>query len=192
MSQLIVVGFKKDMYRASEVLNKLSAMDDDWVVDLRDAVAVYRDYSGKLRVDQSYQMTTGEGAGWGLFWGALIGALIAIPFTAGASGAALAGTLAAGALGGGALGATGGALDASWWKDEFGIPEDFVKGIGAMVQPGDSAILAMLRTVDPVKVAEQFRGYGGTVLQTTLTAEQSAKLQAVLDGSDRRAFTKAS
>jgi hypothetical protein len=30
-------------------------MDDDWVVDLRDAVAVYRDYSGKLRVDQSYQ-----------------------------------------------------------------------------------------------------------------------------------------
>jgi uncharacterized membrane protein len=43
MSQLIVVGFKQDMYRASEVLNKLSAMNDDWVVDLHDAVAVYRD-----------------------------------------------------------------------------------------------------------------------------------------------------
>ena len=192
MSQLIVVGFKQDMYRASEVLNKLCDMDDDWVVDLRDAVAVYRDYSGKLRVDQSYQMTTGEGAGWGLFWGSLIGALIAIPFTAGASGAVLAGTLAAGALGGGALGATGGALDASWWKDEFGIPDAFVKGTGAMVQPGDSAVLAMLRTVDPVKVAEQFRGYGGTVLQTTLTKEQSDKVQAVLDGSDHRLFAKAS
>jgi len=191
MAQLIVVGFKQDMYRASEVLNRLGAMNDDWVVDLRDAVAVYRDYSGKLRVDQSYQMTTGEGAGWGAFWGALIGALIAIPFTAGASGAVLAGTLAAGAVGGGALGATGGALDASWWKDEFGIPEAFVKGTGAMVQPGDSAILAMLRTVDPVQVAERFRGYGGTVLQTTLTKEQSAKVQAVLDGSDRR-FAKAS
>jgi uncharacterized membrane protein len=167
-------------------------MDDDWVVDLRDAVAVYRDYSGKLRVDQSYQMTTGEGAGWGLFWGSLIGALIALPFTAGASGAVLAGTVAAGALGGGALGATGGALDASWWKDEFGIPDAFVKGTGAMVQPGDSAVLAMLRTVDPDKVAEQFRGYGGTVLQTTLTKEQSAKVQAVLDGSDRRFLAKAS
>jgi uncharacterized membrane protein len=180
------------MYRASEVLNKLTGMDDDWVVDLRDAVAVYRDYSGKLRVDQSYQLTTGEGAGWGLFWGSLIGALIALPFTAGASGAVVAGTVAAGALGGGALGATGGALDASWWKDEFGIPDAFVKGTGAMVQPGDSAVLAMLRTVDPVKVAEQFRGYGGTVLQTTLTKEQSAKVQAVLDGSDRRFFAKAS
>jgi len=182
MPQLIVVGFKRDMYRASEVLNKLTAMDHDWVVDLSDAVAVYRDDKGKLRVDQSYQLTTSEGAGWGVFWGSLIGALIAIPFTAGASGAAVAGAVAAGVLGGGALGATGGALDARWWKDEFGIPEEFVKGAGGMVQPGDSAILALLRTVDPVQVAEEFRGYGGTVLQTTLSKEQSAKVQSILDG----------
>jgi uncharacterized membrane protein len=181
MAQLIVVGFRQDMYRASEVLNKLTALDDKWAVDLQDAVAVYRDYGGQLRVDQSDQMTTGQEAGWGALWGSLIGALIAIPFTAGASGAVLAGALAAGALGGGALGATGGALDASWWKDEFGIPEEFVEGTGSMVRPGDSAIFALLRTVDPVQVAEQFRGYGGTVLQTTLTKEQSAKVQAVLD-----------
>src|SRR5271165_781490 len=145
---------------------------DSFTVDLRDAVIVYRDYDGKLRVDQSYQMTTGQGAGLGAFWGALIGALIAMPFTAGASGAALAGTLAAGAVGGGVLGATGGAIDASWWKDEFGIPEEFAKGIGAMVQRGDSAILVLARTVDPVAVAEQFRHFGGTVLQTTLSKEQ--------------------
>jgi uncharacterized membrane protein len=186
MSQLIVVGFKQDMYRASAVLNKLCGMDDDWLVDLRDAVAVYRDYKGKLRIDQSYQMTTGEGAGWGVFWGSLIGALIALPFTGGASGAVLAGTLAAGVLGGGVLGAAGGALDAGWWKDEFGIPEEFVKGTGAMVQPGDSAILALVRTVDPERVAEQFRGSGGTVLQTTLTKEQTEKVQAILDGSERQ------
>jgi uncharacterized membrane protein len=183
MSQLIVVGFKQDMHRASEVLNKLTALDDKWAVDLQDAVAVYRDAGGKLRIDQSYQMTTGQEAGWGAFWGSLIGALIAIPFTAGASGAVLAGTLAAGVLGGGALGATSGALDASWWKDEFGIPEEFAKGTGNMLRPGDSEILAVLRTVDPVQVAEQFRGCGGTVLQTTLTEEQSAKVQSVLEGS---------
>ena len=64
MAELIVVGFKKDMYRASEVLNTLQDMNNSWVVDLNDAVAVYRDYNGKLRVDQSYQMTTGEGAAW--------------------------------------------------------------------------------------------------------------------------------
>jgi uncharacterized membrane protein len=188
MSQLIVVGFKQDVFRASEVLNKLRAMDREWVVDLDDAVAVYRDHTAKLRVDQSYQLTTGEGAGWGVFWGSLIGALIAIPFTAGASGAAL----AAGALGGGALGATAGALDARWWKDEFGIPEEFANDVGGMIQPRDSAILALLRTVDPVEVAEEFRGYGGTILLTNLTNEQSAKVQAILNGSDRRFYAKAS
>jgi len=185
MAQLIVVGFKKDMYRASEVLNRLGELQDDWVVDLHDAVAVYRGFNGKLRVDQSYQLTTGEGAGLGFAWGALIGALLAIPFTGGASGAAAAGALAAGAAGGGAIGMAGGALDANWWKREFGIPEGFVKQIGTMVQPGDSAIIALLRTADPEAAAGQFRDYGGTVLKTTLTKEQTAKIQSILDNTDQ-------
>ena len=179
MAQLIVVGFKKDMYRASEVLNQLQSMNDSWVVDLHDSVAVYRDYNGKLRVDQSYQMTTGEGAGWGGLWGSLIGLTLAIPFTGGATAPA-AGALAAGALAGGALGAGAGALDASWWKDEFGIPDEFVKQVGAMIQPGDSAIYALLRTADPETVANQFRGYGGTILSTTLSRNQQAKVEDVL------------
>jgi uncharacterized membrane protein len=179
MPQLIVVGFKKDMYRASEVLNQLQDMDDDWVVDLHDAVAVYRDYNGKLRVDQSYQMTTGEGAGWGGLWGSLIGLTLAIPFTGGATAPAAA-VLAAGAAAGGALGAGAGAIDASWWKDEFGIPDDFVKQVGASIQPGDSAIYALLRTANPDIVADQFRGYGGTVLRTTLSRDQESKVEDVL------------
>jgi uncharacterized membrane protein len=168
------------MYRASEVLNQLLALDDDWVVDLHDAVAVYRDYSGKLRVDQSYQMTTGEGAGWGGFWGLLIGATLAIPFTAGASAAAAAGALAAGAAGGAALGAGAGAIDAESWKDEFGIPDDFVQRVGVLIQPGDSAIYAILRVGNPDIVADQFRGYGGTILRTTLSGDQQAKVEKVL------------
>jgi uncharacterized membrane protein len=185
MAELVVVGFKKDMYRASEVLNELLNLNDDWVVDLHDAVAVYRDYKGKLRVDQSYQMTTGEGAAWGGFWGLLIGATLAIPFTAGASAAAAAGAVAAGALGGTALGAGLGAVDASSWKDEFGIPDEFVQRVGAMIQPGDSAIYAILRVGDPDVVANKFRGYGGTILRTTLSKEQQAKVEQVLGKSGR-------
>ena len=75
---------------------------------------------------------------WGSLIGMTLGAL-AIPFTGGTS-AAVAGALAAGTLGGGAIGAAGGAIDADWWKNEFGISEDFVRDIGALVQPGDSAI----------------------------------------------------
>jgi uncharacterized membrane protein len=179
MAELIVVGFKKDMYRASEVLNTLKDMNNSWVVDLDDAVAVYRDYGGKLRVDQSYQMTTGEGAAWGGLLGGLLGAILAIPFTGGASAAA---AVAAATVSGGALGATAGALDAESWKEDFGISDDFVQRVGTMVQPGDSAIFALLRSLDPGLVADQFRGYGGTILRTTLNPVQQAKVEATLAG----------
>ena len=180
MAELIVVGFKKDMYRASEALNMLQDMNSSWMVDLSDAVAVYRDYKGKLRVDQSYQMTTGEGAGWGGLLGGLIGALIAAPFTGGASAAAV---LAAGSLSGVALGATVGAIDAESWKEDYGISEDFVDQVGAMTQPGDSAIFALVRTINPNLVATAFQGYGGTILRTTLSDEQRAKVEATLQSA---------
>ena len=179
MAELIVVGFKQDMHRASEVLNTLSDMNESWVVDLHDAVAVYRNNKGKLRVDQSYQMTTGQGAAWGGLFGGMIGALLAAPFTAGASAAAGA-IVAAGSLSGVALGTVAGALDAETWKDEYGISEDFVDQVGSMVQPGDSAIFALLRTIDPEIVTAQFQGYGGTILRTTLNADQRAKVEKTL------------
>jgi len=155
MAELIVVGFKKDKHRASEVLNTLQEMNNSWVVDLHDAVAVYRDEKGKLRVDESYQMTTGEGAAWGGLFGGLMGALLAAPFTGGASVAAV---LTAGSLSGVALGATLGAIDVETWKEDYGISEDFVQRVGTMVQPVDSAIFALLRTIDPELVAAQFKG----------------------------------
>jgi uncharacterized membrane protein len=180
MAELIVVGFKKDMHRASEVLNTLQVMNENWVVDLNDAVAVYRDYSGKLRVDQSYQMTSGEGAAWGGLFGGLIGAIIAAPFTGGVTAAVAAATLAAGSISGVALGAAAGAVDAGTWKEDYGISEDFVDRAGTMVQPGDSAIFALLRSLDPDRVAAQFKGYGGTILRTTLNADQRARVEATL------------
>lgn len=181
MAELIVVGFKKDMYRASEALNMLSDMNKNWIVDLKDAVAVYRDYEGKLRVDQSYQMTTGQGAGWGGLFGGLIGALLAAPFTAGASAAAGA-VIAAGSLTGVALGGTLGAIDAQTWKEDYGISEEFVKTVGSMAQPGDSAVFVLARVVNPDIVADAFRGFGGTVIRTTLTGAQQARVEATLHG----------
>jgi uncharacterized membrane protein len=180
MAELIVVGFKKDMYRASEALNMLQDMNSSWLVDLHDAVAVYRDYQGKLRVDQSYQMTTGEGAGWGGLFGGLIGALLAAPFTGGASVAAV---LAAGSLSGVALGATFGAIDAESWKADYGISEDFVDRVGTMIQPGDSAVFVLARAINPNLVAAAFQGYGGTILRTTVSDEQRAKVEKTLQGA---------
>jgi uncharacterized membrane protein len=177
MAELIVVGFKQDMHRASEVLNTLQEMNDSWVVDLSDGVAVYRDYKGRLRVDQSYRMTTGQGAAWGAIVGGIIGALVAAPVAAVAGAAA---ALTTGSVSGVALGATVGAIDAGSWKEDFGISEDFVERVGTMVQPGDSAIFALLRSIDPDLVEARFRGHGGTILRTTLSPDQQAKVEATL------------
>ena len=180
MAELIVVGFKKDMHRASEALNIIEGINRSWIVDLHDAVAVYRDDAGKLRVDQSYQVTTGEGAAWGGLFGGLIGALLAAPFTAGASAAA---ALAAGSLSGVALGATFGAINAESWKDEYGISEDFVDRVSDMVQPGDSAIFVLARAINADLIADAFRGYGGDIIRTTLTDSQRARVEATLHGA---------
>lgn len=154
MPTLIVVGFKKDKFRASEVLNELVERDYTWTVDLNDAVAAYRDYNCNLRIDTNYQMTSNEGAALSGFFRSLIG-------------------LALGAL------VTPGdgrdVLDADWWKNEFGISDKFVQDISALVQPGDSAIFALLRTADPILVAAKFSDYGGVVQSTTLSPEQAKK-----------------
>jgi len=177
MTDLIVVGFKKDMHRASEVLNRLRAMDRMLEIDLHDAVAIYRDYRGKLRVDQSYQATIGQGAARGAFFGALLGALLLAPVTAGTSVAAVA---AGGALGGATFGTTTGAITAAAWKQDYGITDGFVEEMGGMVQSGDSAIIALLETADRDHAVAQFKGYGGAVLRTTLSDEQKAKIDAAL------------
>src|SRR5258706_12859598 len=126
-------------------------------------------------------MTAGEGAAWGGLFGGIIGALLAAPFTAGASAAAAAGAIvAAGSLSGVALGATFGAIDAESWKDDYGISEDFVDRVGSMIQPGDSAVFVLARTINPDLVAEAFHGYGGTILRTTLNDAQRARVEGTL------------
>ena len=156
-------------------------MNNTWMVDLSDAVAVYRDYAGKLRVDQSYQMTTLPRVLVGVGCSAASSARCSPRRSrAGASAAAAAGALAAGSLSGVALGATLGAIDAQDWKETFGISEDFVQRVGTMLQPGDSAVFVLARTINPDLVADAFKGYGGTVLRTTLSKEQQAKVEATL------------
>jgi uncharacterized membrane protein len=66
------------------------------------------------------------------------------------------------------------------WKDTFGISEDFVQRVGKMLQPGDSAVFVLARTINPDLVADAFKGYGGTVLRTTLSKQQRAKVEATL------------
>jgi hypothetical protein len=49
-----------------------------------------------------------------------------------------------------------------------------------MVGPGQSAVFVLANTSDSATIAERFRGYGGTMLRTTLPDEQARKLQKTL------------
>ena len=179
MYELIAVGFQ-GTHRASEVLARVQSLDDRWTLSVRDAVALYRTENGKLHLDQSVQPTSREGAAWGGLLGGMLGALLAAPFTAGASVAAGVAAVGAGTLAFGVPGAAIGAEEAGTWKDVYGVPEDFVNQVGGMVQPGQSAVLLLADTTAPERISEQFRGYGGTVLRTSLSAEAAARIQGTL------------
>ena len=179
MSTLIVVGYD-DKHRASDVLNSLRRLERGYLVDLKDAIAVCRHEDGTIEFEQNVDYES-EGLGWGILWGTLLGSLLAAPFTMGTSAAAGAAVLLGGGITGGVLGAAGGAIDAEEVRKAIGLDPDFVKEVSDTIQPGGSAVLALISTGAPDKVAKELGEHGGTLLKTSLTAEQDAKLQSILE-----------
>ena len=179
MAELVVIGFE-GKHRAAEVLDQLEVLDNNWAIDLKDAVAVYRTDDGRLRLDKSAQPTTGEGALSGALLGGMVGAVLMAPFTGGLSAAAAAAAVGTGAAIAGTTGAAVGAVDAQTFKEDFGISDQFVDQVGGMVQPGQSAVFILAQASDPKAVAEQFRGYGGKILRTTLPADSAAKFEKLM------------
>jgi len=176
MHDLIVVGFR-GKERASAVLTQLMDLAYGGTLDLFDGVAAHRTDDGKLRIDDSIQPLPRESAGLGAVFAAWLAALIAGPFTSGLSVAAAAGITGAAAVGAGALGAAVGGHNAATSKEKHGISDEFVKQVGGMIQPGDSAVFAVLEAKNRERVIEEFHGYGGTVLRTTLPPDVVERVQ---------------
>jgi uncharacterized membrane protein len=116
----------------------------------------------------------------------LVLAALALPITAGISGAIAFGAFVVGATGGSIVGAYH-TEESSWWKDDVQIPQPFLDGIRACVVDGDSAILFLVRWSAGIDLAARFDRYGGTVFLTTLTPEQTAQVHARLGIVDQLA-----
>ncbi|MEI8340941.1 MAG: hypothetical protein WCH43_05305, partial [Verrucomicrobiota bacterium] len=69
MSTLIVVGYQ-DLHKAEEVRLTLIKLQQDYLIDLEDAVAVTKDAGGKIKLHQAINLTA-TGALSGGFWGTL-------------------------------------------------------------------------------------------------------------------------
>jgi uncharacterized membrane protein len=161
VSTLVVIGYD-DMFRAEEIRLKLWKMQKDYLVDLEDAVVAVKDDKGKIKLHQSMNLTA-AGAVSGGFWGTLIGLIFLNPLL--------------GLAVGGAAGAVSGALT------DVGIDDKFMKELAANMTPGSSMLFALVRKATPDKVLEELKGTGGTVLKTSLSHDDEAKLQAALSAA---------
>jgi uncharacterized membrane protein len=104
--------------------------------------------------------STGSGAVWGGFWGLLFGLIFLVPFAGLAIGAG--------------LGALFGHLG------ENAIDKEFQEQVRDYVQPGTWALFMIIEQVTPDKAIAALQQYGGTVIKTSLSEEDTKKLQEAL------------
>jgi uncharacterized membrane protein len=161
MSTLIVVGYD-DIHQAEETRLKLRKLQSEYLISLEDAVVASKDSKGKIKLHQAVNLTA-AGAVSGGFWGSLIGLIFLNPLLGLAVGAG--------------AGAASGALS------DVGINDQFMKDLAATMSNGSSALFVLVRKSTPDKVLEALKGAGGTVLQTSLSHADEAKLQSALSAA---------
>lgn len=181
MSELVCIAFK-DSSTADRVLNELRAMEENYVLDLEDAVIVIRDNDGKVHLKQCVDVFNGattHGVALGILWGGLMGLLFMNPL------AGLIGSIAGGA-GGGAV--TTAASEFGLLND-YGIPDKFIKDLGNTIKRGTSAIFLLIRRAEEDKVLPRISQYEGTILKTSLSKEQEDKLRTALAHEHKQKIT---
>lgn len=133
------------------------------LIDLKDAAIVIRKPDGKIKVKQATHLV-GAGALGGAFWGMLIGLLFWAPWLG----------LAVGAVTGALLGAT----------TDYGINDDFIKEVGAMIKPGGSALFLMISKWTEDKALDRLKKFNATIIRTSLSNEDEQKLKAAFGAGE--------
>jgi uncharacterized membrane protein len=162
MSDLFVLAFETET-GAGEMLDTIKRLQKEQLITLEDAAIVVRPVEGKPKVKQA-QSLVGAGALGGAFWGMLIGLLFFAPWLG----------LVAGAVGG----AIGGKLT------DIGIDDNFIKEVGNTIEPGHSALFLLVVKATADKVLPELSKYNATVLQTSLSDEDDAKLREAFGAHD--------
>lgn len=162
MSTLIGIVFEHDEQGAAKALERLRALSREYAVQLEDAVIATRREDGKIKLQQSINLTS-EFAWHGAFWGSLIGLIFTGPL-----GWAIAG--AAGAGFGALIGAT----------SDYGIDDNFIRRLSETMDPCCSALFFLVRSMTEDRVLDALGGLGGTVVKTSLSHDAEERLQAAL------------
>lgn len=160
MATLVAIGYP-DQATAEQARQTVQGLEAELIIQADQVAAISRDMEGKYHVTTTHGgASTAGGASWGGFWGLLFGMLFFVPFAGLALG-----------LGFGALfGHLG----------EKGIDKQFQEQVRDYVQPGTSALFMIIEKATPDKAVAALEQYGGTVIKTSLSDEDTAKLQAAL------------
>lgn len=162
MSDLLVIAFD-DEATGFELRSELVKMQQEYLIELEDAVVVTRPTAEKIQLHQAVNLSAAGALGGG-FWGTLVGLLFLNPLI------------------GAAVGAASGALAGRF--TDIGINDDFMRGLGQSVPPGGSAVFILVRKMTADKVLARLEGFHlrGRVMQTSLPDAQEQKLRDAFAG----------
>jgi uncharacterized membrane protein len=149
---VLVFGNKEGAFQARD---RLLDIRKRRMLQLADAAVVVRQEDGKVKVKQLTNLV-GSGAFGGAFWGLLIGLLFAVPWMG----------LAVGAAAGAAVGSL----------TDHGVDDKFIKEVADTIQPGHSALFLLIHMANLEQWLDELREFNPTVLQTSLSQEDEAKL----------------
>ena len=158
MSDLIAIAYP-DLATAQDVAANAAALTKSRELELEDLVVIEHRQDGKIKLHQAMS-TTGAGAAGGALWGGLIGLIFLAPLFGMAIGAA--------------AGAAGGAAS------DVGADDNFMKELGAKLEPGAAALIVLGRSEARDKVIDRVKPYGGHVIQTSLSKDAEEHLRAAL------------
>jgi len=160
MATLVAIGYP-DQVTAEQARQTVYELEQELVIQADQVASISRDLQGKYHVHTSHGgESAGGGAAWGGFWGLLFGILFFIPFA------------------GLAIGAGMGALFGHLGKK--GIDKAFQQQVRDYVKPGTSALFMVIEQVTPDKAIAALQQYGGTVIRTSLSDEDTKRLQEAL------------
>jgi uncharacterized membrane protein len=160
MATLVAIGYP-DQGTAEEARQTVQQLESDLVIQADQVAAISRDLEGKYHVHTTHGgASAGGGAAWGGFWGLLFGMLFFVPFA------------------GLALGAGMGALFGH--LGEKGIDKAFQEQVREYLKPGTSALFMVIEHATPDKAIASLQQYGGTVIKTSLSDEDTKRLQDAL------------
>ncbi len=160
MATLVAIGYP-DQGTAEQARETVQQLESELIIQAEQVAAISRDAEGKYHVHTTHgAASAGGGAWWGGFWGFLFGLLFFIPFA------------------GLAIGAGMGALFGHF--GEKGIDRAFQEQVRDQLQPGTSALFMVIDKATPDKAVAALEQYGGTVIKTSLSEEDTKKLQDAL------------